>query len=99
MMRLIELERRRLARELHTGIGQLLAAIRIQAEVVSAQLKSPAPPVAQALQRIETLSIEALDQVRALAHSLYPPDWERIGLADALQQLCQKAGVAQKFAC
>ena len=37
-VRQIELERQRLGRELHTGVGQALAAIRLQLEVIATEL-------------------------------------------------------------
>ncbi len=63
-IRQMERERQRLGRELHTGVGQLLAAIRLQFEVISAQLPEAPAPVRQALDRIATLAAEALEQVR-----------------------------------
>src|SRR5262245_39717219 len=43
-VRQIERERRRLGRELHTGVGQLLAAIRIQLELVANAMPNPPAP-------------------------------------------------------
>jgi len=40
-VRQIELERQHLGRELHTGLGQMLAAIRLQLEIVATLLPDP----------------------------------------------------------
>jgi two-component system NarL family sensor kinase len=97
-LRQIERDRQRLGRELHTGVGQLLAAIRIQLDIVSGQLADPPDAAQQALSRIGLLAAEALDEVRSVSHRLHPPDWQRLPLDEALRQLWELSGVAQRFA-
>lgn len=97
-VRQIERERQRLGRELHTGVGQLLAAIRMQLEIVSTHLPNPAATVQQALERIGLLAAEALDQVRSVSKRLHPPEWQRLSLVDAVRHLWEISGVAQRFA-
>jgi two-component system NarL family sensor kinase len=96
-VRQIDLERQRLGRELHTGVGQMLAAIRLQLEIVAAHLLDPPGLVQQALDRISTLANEALEQVRSVSSRLHPPEWQRLTLADALQQLWDISGIPQRF--
>ena len=96
-VRQIEMERRRLGRELHTGAGQMLAAIHLQLEVVAAELPSPPPTVAQALDRISTLASDTLEQVRNLSRRLHPPEWQRLTLESAIRQLWDLSGVPQRF--
>jgi two-component system NarL family sensor kinase len=96
-IRQLELERQRLGRELHTGVGQMLAAIRLQLEIIEAQLPAPDPPVSHALQRISHLADEALGQVRSVSHRLHPPEWQRLRLEDALRQLWQISGIPESF--
>jgi two-component system NarL family sensor kinase len=96
--RQVELERQRLGRELHTGVGQMLAAIRLQLEVVAALLPDPPALVQHALTRISTLANGALEQVRSVSARLHPPEWQRLTLADALQQLWDISGIPQRFA-
>jgi len=92
-VRQIELERQRLGRELHTGLGQMLAAIRLQLEIVAALLPDPPTLVQQALSRISTLANEALEQVRSVSVRLHPPEWQRLTLETALQQLWDISGI------
>lgn len=97
-IRQIEQERQRLGRDLHTGVGQMLAAIRLQTEVVGAQLPYDVPVAAQqTLHRIATLARDALEQVRAVSRRLHPPEWQRLSLEDAIRQLWDLSGIPQKF--
>jgi signal transduction histidine kinase len=96
-VRQIELERQRLGRELHTGVGQVFAAIKLQSEIVSLGLTEPSAPVQQALDRIESLIQIGLDQTRSLSHRLHPPEWQRLKLEDAIRQLWELSGIPQKL--
>jgi signal transduction histidine kinase len=93
----VERERQRLGRELHTGVGQMLAAIRLQLEVIAGQLLNPAESVHKALERIGWLSQEALQQVRGISHRIYPPEWQRLTIENALRQLWDVTGIPQRF--
>jgi two-component system NarL family sensor kinase len=96
-VRQIEMERQRLGRELHTGIGQMLAAIHLQLEVISAELPSPPVNVGQALHSISTLAADSLAQVRDISRRLHPPEWQRLTLESAVRQLWEISGVPQRF--
>ena len=96
-IRQMERERQRLGRELHTGVGQMLAAIRLQLEVIAVQLPEPPGPVRQALDSISKLAGEALEQVRSISKRMHPPEWQRLTLEAALQQLWEISGIPQRF--
>jgi two-component system sensor histidine kinase UhpB len=93
----VERERQRLGRELHTGVGQLLAAISLQLDVIAMQAPDPAEPMREALARIRSLSQEALQEIRGISRRLYPPEWQRLTLEEALTQLWKGAGISQRF--
>lgn len=97
-IRQIELERQRLGRELHTGVGQSLAAIRLQLEVIGTELPLPPPRVMQALESISTLSATALQLVRSVSQRLHPPEWQRLSLEEAVRQLWEVSGIRERFA-
>ena len=96
-IRQIELERQRLGRDLHTGVGQALAAIRLQREIISAECPLPPVRIKQALDTIGALTEEALDQVRSVSRRLHPPAWQRLTLAVAIQQLWRMSGIPERF--
>jgi two-component system NarL family sensor kinase len=93
----IEMERQRLGRELHTEVGQMLAAIHLQVEVISAELPSPPPNVGRALASISTLAADSLAQVRNISRRLHPPEWQRLTLDSAIRQLWDISGIPQRF--
>jgi signal transduction histidine kinase len=96
-LRQIELERERLGRELHTSVGQQLSAIRLQAEVIAGGLPAGHEPLRQAVDRIFALTAEALELVRSISKRLHPPEWQRLSLCTALQQLWELSGIPQRF--
>ncbi len=95
--RQIELERQRLGRELHTGVGQMLAAVRLQMELISANLTDPPAVVRQALEKISILVRDALEEVRSVSKRLHPPEWQRLTLESALRQLWGMSGVPETY--
>lgn len=96
-LRQIELERERLGRELHTSVGQQLSAIRLQAETIASEIAGDENPAREAVDRIFTLTTEALEQVRSVSKRLHPPEWQRLSLAAALEQLWELSGIPQRF--
>jgi signal transduction histidine kinase len=94
----MERERQRLGRELHTGVGQLLAAISLQVDTVATAIPDPPPAASQALDRISLLAGDALEQVRAVSRRLHPPMWQRLTLEEALRQMWALSGVPEKLA-
>jgi signal transduction histidine kinase len=93
----VELERQRLGRELHTGVGQMLAAIRWQLELISTELPEPPENVKYALDSISTLTAQTLEQVRSISRRLHPPEWQRLTLETAIQQLWEISGIPQRL--
>jgi signal transduction histidine kinase len=89
-------ERRRIARELHDGLGQELSA----AKMLSDQLVAHSNTVDSAKQMgrdISELIGSAIQQVRSLSHLLHPPLLDEVGLHFALRSyvegLTKRSGV------
>lgn len=78
-----DLERRRLARELHDSAGQSLAALALH--LGSIQLASSLPEqLQQALSESLTLVEGCVQEVRTLSYLLHPPSLDEYGLISAL---------------
>ncbi|MEW6753286.1 MAG: sensor histidine kinase [Candidatus Latescibacterota bacterium] len=80
-----EEERRRVARDLHDGVNQILSAIRCRAEVLLQQTGSPG--VVEGTRRIVDLVDTAIDEVHRLSHGLRPTVLDDLGLASAARTL------------
>ena len=93
-----ELERRRLARELHDEIGQALTAVKLNLEALESQLKGKhSKALAESLIIVDT----ALQQVRGLSLDLRPAILDDLGLAAALRwyvdRQAQRGGISMEF--
>ncbi len=85
LLRVQDEERRRLARELHDGAGQILAALNMNLETLHEKTKDQ---LSSNLSRRLTESISLANQViretRTLSYLLHPPLLDEAGLTDAL---------------
>lgn len=92
-----EAERQRIAKVLHTGVGQSLAAIRVNLDLMQTRRPEAWLAFGDALANIQSLAEQALSEVRSVSQKLHPPDWQRLSLMQALEYLWQTSGIPQKF--
>jgi PAS domain S-box-containing protein len=78
-------ERRRLARELHDSVGQIMAALSMNLAVVQSQAHKLDTLGARAVQENAQLVQQASTEIRTLSHLLHPPLLEIAGLVSALR--------------
>jgi two-component system NarL family sensor kinase len=93
IVRELERERSRTALELHAGAGQPLSGIKLNLEILSNFAGDLPQPAREALARLRSLADQALEQVRAVSHKLYPPDWQALTTGDAILHLVQTSGL------
>lgn len=98
IVRELERERSRIARELHAGAGQPLAGIKMNLEMLDDCRAELPLRGREALARLQTLTEQALDQVRAVSHSLHPPEWQNLSTAEALRKLIDSSGLSSRLA-
>ena len=84
--RLIQLqdeERRRIARELHDSVGQMLAAIKMNIAIVQSTALDPraAAAAAENSQLVDDITRE----IRTMSHLLHPPLLDEVGLSSAIE--------------
>jgi PAS domain S-box-containing protein len=82
-------ERRRIARELHDGLGQLLAAINMNVGRVMKEKANLSPATARCVEENSRLVDQALTEIRTLSYLLHPPMLDELGLASALKSYTQ----------
>jgi signal transduction histidine kinase len=84
LLQLQDDERRRIARELHDSVGQMLAALNMNLSTVRADVERLAK-TANALTDSENLVQQMSTEVRTISHLLHPPLLDEAGLASALR--------------
>ena len=77
-------ERKRIARELHDSVGQLLAAIGMNINIVLAQSHKLDSKAARAVSDNARLVEQVSSEIRTISHLLHPPLLDLAGLASAL---------------
>jgi signal transduction histidine kinase len=91
VFRVQEEERRRLARELHDGLGQSLTALKHRLSAIAEQA-GPAAEIGDALHAALTLCADILEETRELSRLLRPQILDDLGLAPALRWLGRSIG-------
>jgi signal transduction histidine kinase len=83
LMQLQDDERRRIARELHDSVGQMLAALGMNLAAVASDIERLAK-AANTVNDSAALVQELSREVRTISHLLHPPLLDEAGLASAL---------------
>ena len=88
-------ERRRIARELHDGLGQDLAAAKIMLDSIPLQITIETKD--QAANDASDLMDRAIKQTRSMSHLLHPPLLDEVGLLSAVswyvEGLSKRSGI------
>ena len=82
LMTLQDQERRRLARDLHDGLGQELAVAKMVLDRMI--LQKSAQPAEETWTQASAIVERAIQQVRTISHLLHPPLLDEVGLLSAL---------------
>ena len=85
-----ERERRRIGRDLHDSLGQLLTGTALAGQVLEEKLASKSIAEARDVTRIVTLVEQGIELTRSLARGLDPIEIEGGGLAEGLRELAAK---------
>lgn len=97
--RVQEDERRRLARELHDGIGQNLTAMKHQLALLRAALPGNSAEAEHRAEIVAGLCAQTLDETRGLTRLLRPQVLDTLGLEPALRWLLRTLGEAGGLHC
>lgn len=84
LLKVQEEERRRMSREMHDGVGQVLTAIKLVSSKIKT-MNSENPKFQAALENLNALIIEAIDSTRTVSFNLMPPVLEDYGIEAALK--------------
>jgi len=86
-------QRRRIERDLHDGAQQQLVALAIKAKLAATALERDPARTRKLLDELHDDVQRAVDEVRALAHGIYPPLLSQEGLGRALEAACRRSPI------
>ena len=92
-----ERERRRIERDLHDGAQQRLVALRIELELAEELIMRDPYQGVERLRELEVDLDETLEEVRSLAHGVYPPLLADRGLDEALRAAGRRSPIRVDF--
>jgi signal transduction histidine kinase len=81
-----EEERRRIRRDLHDGLGPVLASLTLQADTAVDLVNDQPDEAVRILEKMRAKAQAAVTDVRHLVHGLRPPALDELGLAGAIRQ-------------
>jgi PAS domain S-box-containing protein len=100
LMTLQDQERRRIARDLHDGLGQELAVAKMVLDKML--LRKAAQPSDESWSEASSIIDRAIQQVRTMSHLLHPPLLDEVGLLSALawytDGLTKRSGIETSLA-
>jgi PAS domain S-box-containing protein len=84
LLKLQDEERRRIARELHDGVGQLLAAMSMNAGGLDLEKSKLSPQAARCVEENSKLIEQVSADIRTMSYLFHPPLLDEVGLDSAL---------------
>ena len=85
LLKLQDEERRRIARELHDGVGQLLAAMSMNASRIDGEKSKLSPDTERCAEENVKLIQQVSADIRTVSYLLHPPLLDEMGLHSALK--------------
>src|SRR5271154_5375453 len=96
-------EQRRIAQDLHDGLGQHLTGIAFMCKVLEEKLSDKTLPEAEEAAKIVKMVNQAIDNTRQLARGLHPVAAEPLGLMSALKKWAREVEelfqIGRSFRC
>ena len=85
-----EQERKRLAREIHDGIGPTLSTLKMNLAHMEGDISGPEANLTEKFKKSYQMIDEVADDLRSISHNLMPKVLSDFGLVAALETLCEK---------
>lgn len=97
LMQIQDAERRRVARDVHDGLGQYLVGVKMGVDQLARRLAHD-PACCESVAEISMLLNRAINETRTISHLLHPPLLDEIGLESALavytEGFAKRSGIA-----
>lgn len=91
MLERTDADRKRIAGELHDGVGQQLTGLKYRLEDIASRVAAAAPAEAARMKDVLALAEETGRDVRGIAHNMMPRALGDLGLAPALNDMLHRS--------
>jgi signal transduction histidine kinase len=92
-----EEERKRIAKDLHDGVGQQMSGLKMAWQNLSVQLESSQPEQTETLKKLTQILDEAAAEVRSISHQMMPRSLSELGLVPSIEDMLQKSFLGSKI--
>lgn len=94
-------ERKRIAKELHDGIGQQMSGLKLAWGNLKEKITANAPSEAEVLQKLTRILDDAANEVRSISHQMMPRALQENGVVSAISDMLEKSlsfsGITHEF--
>jgi signal transduction histidine kinase len=87
----IEEERKRIAKDLHDGIGQQMSGLRMNWEALKERIVQTLPEEGNRMDKLTAVLDDSAKELRSLSHQMMPRAIEENGLLPALEEMLEKS--------
>jgi len=99
LLEIVDMEQRRIGRDLHDSLGQHLTAIAFGAKLLSNKLVNKTEVDPASADRLVGIAEESIEMTRRIARNLHPVEIGAEGLDDALQNLANHLSQSFQVTC
>ena len=85
-----EAERRRIARDLHESVNQILSSVAFRLGMIEAQIPAENKAIKEEMDRAKALLTQGIDEVQRISDGLRPSELDALGLVPAVRGLCRE---------
>lgn len=94
-----EEERKRIAKDLHDGIGQQLTGLKLAWQNLAGRIVKNTPAEKEKINKLQTILASTAIEVRSISHQMMPRALQEFGLTTALEDLIDHSFSASNIHC
>ncbi len=82
-------ERRKIAKDLHDGVGQQISAISMNFQAFTRKIAKDIPDLAKDTEKIKRMILDTSEEIRSISHQMMPRALTQFGLVDAMEDIVE----------
>lgn len=82
-------ERKKIAKDLHDGVGQQISAISLNFQAFTRKIAKDIPNLGKEVEKIKGMILDTSEEIRSISHQMMPRALTQLGLVDALEDIIE----------